>query len=193
MPRQDGRIGRDAASGVSGQLAKVGGGTAGFDFSRICWSGAVEGTSGCTGTLVANTTATASGTPATDWACTRDNVTGLVWSLQTKPNGTWDAANAVTYPDAGHNTATRCGYSSGWRMPTHREMLSIVNNDLSAGPTIDAAYFPTTASVEYWTGSLYGPTSPASQAWTVSFGNGEARYRTRSGSSPARLVVDSAP
>ena len=107
LPHQDARYGRDVAN-----PPKVGGGAAGFDFTRICWNGSPEGTASgpnlCTGTLVANTTATASATPATDWACTRDNVTGLLWSLQTQ-TASWNAATDATYADAGHNTPARCG------------------------------------------------------------------------------------
>ena len=57
-PRQDGRFGRDRAG-----MAKVGGGAAGFDFTRLCWSGDAEGSGTCTGTLVANTGASASAMP----------------------------------------------------------------------------------------------------------------------------------
>ncbi|MDP3616447.1 MAG: hypothetical protein Q8R49_01285, partial [Rhodoferax sp.] len=65
LPRQDGRFGRDVASPV-----KVGGGAAGFDFSKVCFNGDVQGSGTCTGALVANTSAAATGTPSTDWACT---------------------------------------------------------------------------------------------------------------------------
>lgn len=61
----DGRYGRDAAASV-GQLGKVGVGAAGFDFSKIANDGSV---------LPANATL---GSSTTDWACTRDNVTGLI-------------------------------------------------------------------------------------------------------------------
>ena len=45
-PRQDGRFGRDRAG-----MAKVGGGAAGFDFTRLCWNGDAEGSGTCTGAL----------------------------------------------------------------------------------------------------------------------------------------------
>lgn len=173
LPRQDGRYGRDAAY-AAGQLPKVGGGAAGFDFTRICWNGSPEGTTGgpnpCTGTLVPNTTSTASASPAMDWACTRDNVTGLVWSLQTQ-QASWTTATGVNFAKTGHNTPARCGFSSGWRVPALRELLGIVHygqrNDNIA---IDTTYFPGTQASNYWSSDV-NARSPA-YAWIVNFSNG---------------------
>ncbi len=181
-PQQDGRFGRDVATPT-----KVGGGAAGFDFSKVCWNGDVQGSGSCTGTLVANTTGTAGGAASTDWACTKDNVTNLIWSLQTL-SANWDAASAPTYPDAGHNSATRCGFSSGWRLPTRRELLSIVHNGLATGPMIDAAYFPETRSSWYWTSDTYAPNQSASSAWIVNFGNGDTGSSNKTISDYVRLV-----
>jgi hypothetical protein len=69
-PRQDGRYGRDAAA-AAGQLTKIGAGSAGFDYTKIANNGS---TLPSTATL---------GTGPTDWACTKDNVTGLIWEVKT--------------------------------------------------------------------------------------------------------------
>jgi hypothetical protein len=66
----DGRYGRDAAA-AAGALPKIGAGIDGFDFTKIANNGS---------TLPAGA---ALGTGATDWACTRDNVTGLIWEVKT--------------------------------------------------------------------------------------------------------------
>jgi len=66
----DGRYGRDAAN-AAGQLSKAGAGSAGFDFSKIANDGSV---------LPASATL---GSNPSDWACTRDNVTGLLWEVKT--------------------------------------------------------------------------------------------------------------
>lgn len=166
MPRQDGRFGRDAASPV-----KVGGGAAGFDFSKVCFNGDVQGSGTCTGALVANTTGTATGTASTDWACTKDNLTNLIWSLQTQ-TATWKAASAGTYPDAGHNAASRCGFNTGWRLPTRRELFGIVHNGLVTAPMIDSNYFPSTVSDRYWSSETYAPNT--SNAGDVYFNRGDA-------------------
>lgn len=180
LPRQDGRFGRDAASSV-----KVGGGAAGFDFSKVCFNGAVQGSGTCTGALVANTSATATGTPSTDWACTKDNVTNLIWSLQTQ-SATWNAASAGTYPDAGHNGASRCGFNTGWRLPTRRELLSIVHRGLVLPHMIDANYFPGTIGDWYWTSDTYAPNP--SGAWTVYFGYGNSYAGNKTYTGYVRLV-----
>ena len=182
-PHQDGRYGRDAAA-AAGALTKIGGGAAGFDFSCVLWNGTVINGSNCTAGLVANTTGTASGTPGTDWACTKDNVTGLVWSLQTQ-TASWNTATGASYPNAGHNTPSRCGYSTGWRLPTRRELLSIVHRGQS-NPAIDSTYFPATQSSRYWTSDTHAP-DPAS-AWNVDFYDGYANANGKTSNNFVRLV-----
>ncbi|MEN9372683.1 MAG: hypothetical protein RIR79_235 [Pseudomonadota bacterium] len=164
--RQDGRFGRDVAG-----VTKIGGGAAGFDFTKVC----MNGTLNCT--TAANTGAVPA---ATDWACTKDNVTNLIWSLQTQ-SATWNDATVATYPDAGHNTANRCGYGTGWRLPTRRELLSIVHNGVSSSPAIDVNYFPATVGDWYWTSDTYAPYP--SDACFVNFDDGypDADYKTYSG------------
>lgn len=182
MPRQDGRFGRDAASPV-----KVGGGAAGFDFTKVCFNGAVEGTTSgsntCTGTLIANTTATVSGTTSTDWACTKDNVTNLIWSLESG-FGDWTTYAQNTLPTA-TNGASRCGFSTGWRLPTRRELLSTVHNGLASGPMIDANYLPDTQS-NYWTSDTLA--LDPSGAWTVNFDTAYIGYGSKGGTKYVRLV-----
>ena len=87
----DGRYGRDAAA-RSGALVKKGDGAAGFDFTKIANDGRE---------LPATATM---GTRAGDWACTRDNATGLTWEVKTPGRGglrshwnkyTWFNTNAT--------------------------------------------------------------------------------------------------
>jgi hypothetical protein len=70
FPRQDCRYGRDPAV-VSGNLIRTGGGAKSFDYSKIANNGTVVPLSA------------ALGSSAADWACTRDNVTGLTWEVKT--------------------------------------------------------------------------------------------------------------
>ena len=177
--RQDGRFGRDPAA-----PAKVGGGVGGFDFTKVCFNGDLQGAGTCTGALVANTTASATGAPTTDWACTKDNVTNLIWSLQIQ-TATWDTAAVNTYPDAGHNSVTRCGFATGWRLPTRRELLSIVLRD-SRIPAIDANYFPSTQGNYYWTSDTFAPNP--SGAWIVDFFDGSTLADFKTASDDVRLV-----
>jgi uncharacterized repeat protein (TIGR02543 family) len=182
MPRQDGRFGRDAAS-----FTKTGGGVGGFDFTRICFNGAAEGTTSgpntCTGTLLANTTATASGTASTDWACTKDNVTNLIWSLESGW-GDWTNYAQTTLPTA-TNSATRCGFNTGWRLPTRRELLGIVLFGSSA-PSIDESYLPTSTRDLYWTSDTTARYSD--RAWFVNFADGLSFYNGKVDDLYVRLV-----
>ncbi len=73
--QQDAYFGRDAQA-KAGTLTKVGGGMAGFDFTKIGASGKVLAKQG--ETWSDNGTEAAS----TQWDCVRDNVTGLVWEVK---------------------------------------------------------------------------------------------------------------
>jgi hypothetical protein len=158
-PRQDARFGRDANT----SLGKIGGGDAGFDFTKISNSG---------NPLLANAVL---GTAANNWACTRDNVTGLIWEVKTSnPStpGLRDDANTYTWynPDvssnggdagstgnatscnstltacntqayvAAVNAASLCGRSD-WRLPSYKEALSIFYAQMVGAPPYDSVYF----------------------------------------------------
>jgi len=185
-PRQDCRYGRDAAAAVG--MPKVGGGTKGFDFSKIANNGSVLPESAVLGS------------GATDWACTRDNVTGLIWEVKTNSglrsqghSYSWYSSNTATNGGSvgtasGGTCATggRCDtekfvadVNSGsglcgatdWRMPTQNELISIVDYGRT-GLTIDPAYFPNTPASSFWSASAHA--SHSGGAWLVYFGYGNA-------------------
>jgi hypothetical protein len=159
-PRVDARFGRDAQA-ARGALSKQGAGDAAFDFSKICMNG-----SSCAAATVANTGAN----PApTDWACTRDNTTGLMWSLQTFSNLTWEQALDPARL-AQQNSSGRCGFASGWTVPSLRQLLSLVHHGRYE-PAIDADFFPGT--VAYWHWSLdANVVAGAYRIYALHFGTG---------------------
>lgn len=109
---QDADYGRDAAS-AAGALVKVGAGEAGFDYTKIANNGAV----------LPATAALGSG-PG-DWACTRDNVTGLVWEVKTDDGGLRDKDWTYTWFNS---DPTRNGGSVGdWGTHTCGSMSSYWN------------------------------------------------------------------
>lgn len=164
---QDALYGRDADT----QLVKVGGGAAGFDFTRICNNGEAEGEGGCPVDMTADDI----GDGANQWACTRDNVTGLMWEIKsldsTHLRYYQHTYSILTKVDEGVVTATYgtenrgtchddincdtdkfviqvnangglCGYAD-WRMPIKKELRSILNLARHT-PASDIDYFPDT-------------------------------------------------
>lgn len=189
-PRQDGRFGRDAKASA-GTLVKVGGGAAGFDYSKIANDGSDLG-AGVGLTL---------GTNATDWACTRDNITGLTWEVKVndvthlRDKGwtyTWyNSDNATNGGAPGTvsggsclatgrcdtekfvadvNSSALCGFNTGWRLPTQRELFTLAHLG-AENPSIDSTYFPNTKNLDYWSATPSAVYSP-SGVWTVVFNSG---------------------
>lgn len=160
---QDAEVGRDDLA-KNGQLTKLGGGNAGFDFSKISASGEK---------LPAN---------ATEWNCVLDNVTGLMWENKTKENqfdtyALYDSNNTSNNGSIGNwnngknsqlyvldmNQKTWCGYSD-WRMPSASELLSIVDFGVK-DIAIDSQYF------SYTQPNWYISATPSLQHanWQVNF------------------------
>ncbi len=182
---QDGDYGRDALA-RAGKLRKTGGGKAGFDFTKIANDGSVL-----------PKTAKLGNQPK-DWACTRDNVTGLLWEVKTADSGLRDKDNSYSwynpdnktnggsagYPNRGTcyggiscdtdgyvkavNALKLCG-KSAWRAPKQAELLSIADYG-NYKPAIDTAYFPNTAVRGYWSSSPVA--YDKGYAWIVDFGYG---------------------
>jgi hypothetical protein len=209
-PRQDARYGRDAQAAAA-TLTKIGAGAAGFDFTKIANNGT---------TLAATAVI---GTDATDWACTKDNVTGLIWEIKTagglrdrvhtylwySTQGATNGANAGALGTdtcggslspspynnqcntqnlvAAVNATTLCG-ASDWRLPTQKELLSIIHAGASY-PSVDAAYFPNstpTFAINHWTASTYA--DDPTYAWTVNFFNGSSVPALKANGNNVRLV-----
>ncbi len=177
-PGQDGLLGRDAVArqdiiNTTSVLGKTGAGEAGFDFTKISNSGNPLAPAAALGAGPAN------------WACTRDNVTGLVWEVKvdddTHPRHrgwtyTWynstganDGGSAGTSAGGACLTTDRCDTekfvadvnavglcgANDWRMATREELRSIMHYGRAA-PAIDPDYFPDVTMLDFfWTGSPY--------------------------------------
>src|SRR5690606_37411470 len=135
FPGQDAEYGRDALA-AAGLLQKVGGGSAGFDFTKLDDNGNPLSAS------------------ATEWSCVKDNHTGLIWEEKTTSglrsmNHTYSWYNPDSSTNGGHsgykdggscseskcdtrdyvravNMQNLCG-ANDWRMPTIDELHSIVD------------------------------------------------------------------
>jgi hypothetical protein len=165
---QDAFYGRDAAA-AAGVLTKKGGGSAAFDYTKISNNG---------GELPSNA---ALGSGSNDWACTRDNVTGLMWEVKTDNNGLRDKDWTYTWYNSDPNTnggavGTVSGgtcYQTGrcdtekyvidvnsqglcgrkdWRLPKVKELVSIVDYSRT-DPPFDPVYFPNSKTNGFfWSG-----------------------------------------
>jgi len=133
---------------------------------------------------------------ATSWVTVRDNITGLSWEMKSNYNGVenyddihdadnryaWYDSNPATNggnagnPNDGKNTeafiqamnAAHYGGYSDWRLPTFKELTSIVNFGASSPPTLVTQYFPNS----YYGGFHWSSTTHADYpeaAWGVHF------------------------
>lgn len=109
------------------------------------------------------------------WAMVRDNVTGLIWEVKTGDGTIHDGNILFTWERAMEfgttlNSQNYGGYCD-WRLPTAKELLSIVNR--STYPQINTSYFPNTKPYKYWA-SPVTPDIPLYK-WVVYFSSGAVR------------------
>jgi Protein of unknown function (DUF1566)/Divergent InlB B-repeat domain len=203
-PGQDALFGRDASARAR-KLGKTGHGSAGFDFTKLCRSGEAAGEGKCPPNP-------SPGDSRNNWACNRDNVTGLTWEVKTDdgPRGqsntySWyNPDKAVNGGDPGLKNGGKCASktcdtqayarevnalglcgASDWRLPTRRELLSIVDNG-RLKPAIYTRYFPYTSAEHYWTSSSYP--GQDNLAWQVYFLYGEVDTNEKKQGNLVRLV-----
>jgi len=140
----------------------------------------------------------------TEWVMVRDNVTGLIWEVKNAADGTQDysnprdADNTYTWYDSnpatnGGDTGTpgdgtdtedfinalnnaHFGGYDDWRMPTVKELSTLVNSG-NYNLAIDSDYFPGTVSSNYWSSTTCA--NLTLYAWRVNFsyGDGSVYYR----------------
>lgn len=203
-PGQDAFYGRDASARAR-KLKKTGYGSAGFDFTKLCRSGEMAGEGKCPPNPLP-------GGGRNNWACTRDNVTGLTWEVKTD-SGLQGKANTYTWynptkavnggkpgvKNGGSCTGSTCDTAayvkavnelglcsaSDWRLPTKRELLSVVDNG-HFKPAADVRFFPNALSSYYWSSSPYP--DQGDSAWQVYFLYGEASSNNKSQKNHIRLV-----
>jgi hypothetical protein len=171
FPNQDAETGRDAVANNNVD------GHAGFSFIKISSIGKALPAS------------------AKKWNCVQDRVTGLMWEVKTNDGRLHDKDWTYSWyePDNSKNGGSEGGQNDGkcgrtsqcdtdayvkavnavgwcgakdWRMPTRKELSSIISYNRII-PAIDAAYFPNTVAKGFWSSSPYAIFH--SYAWYVNF------------------------
>jgi hypothetical protein len=111
---------------------------------------------------------------ATEWVMVRDNVTGLIWEVKTDDGSIhdrddtygWIKARDVFIPNL---NATSLGVFSDWRLPTRKELGSILDYGRQ-NPATSTFYFQNTMAARYW--SSTGWVLSGDMFWSVNFENG---------------------
>jgi hypothetical protein len=107
----------------------------------------------------------------------QDNVTGLMWQKYMAPGmydfyGRYDFYGAFAYCE----NLTLGGYSD-WRVPTPRELSTLVDSSRLYPVPIDTNYFPDTQATDYHA-TNNSDTSSGSMQWLVDFYDGDVDYIT---------------
>ena len=205
-PRQDCRYGPDAAESV-GMAAKVGAGIKGFDYTKIANNGSALAATAVLGTATTAWACTRDNMTGLTWEVKTGANTDVRYSGH---NYAWLDSNSATnggtvgFPGGNScsstlpggqcntqalvtavNSAALCTYPD-WRMPTRRELLTLVYADGSS-PAIVTAYFPNTSGTIYWSASPVAA-SPTS-AWYVDFNSAASVYNIGKNNSLAVRLV----
>ncbi|MCV2884805.1 DUF1566 domain-containing protein [Aestuariibacter sp. AA17] len=203
-PGQDAHRGHDAVA-RNNAAEKAGTGSNGFDFTRL----------DALGDQVDDLTQS--------WSCVRDNITGLVWEVKTVGSGLHARQHSYTWyfeNDNGGSAGTQssaaascsitpcnttafvsevnrvglCNFND-WRLPTHRELLSLVHYGRTSRPYIDVSMFPSidpfsVGTLWYWTSvsSVDGASiGDAINAWAIDFSSANDNFLQKS--TPARVML----
>lgn len=189
---QDAQYGRDAQV-LKGNLIKLGGGNAGFDFTKIAQNGEKL--------AIQNQAWQLNGSEAqgTVWHCVQDNHTGLLWEVKSSEETSlhfgadtfsWYEPNAQRNggqaggQDLGMCNQKPCDTASfiqrvnqeklcgknNWRLPTPGELLSIIDQS-QTNPAVDSHYFPNLSFNAHWTAQTHAERTDA--AWYVYFTAGD--------------------
>lgn len=118
--------------------------------------------------VLAEAEATASAPPGRFAASTDtvlDNKTHLVWQRS--------AASARPFSTAAWycQSLSLGGFATGWRLPTRKELESLVDETASR-PAVDATAFPATPAEPFWTSTPYAPSQ--NRQWVVDFATGSS-------------------
>ena len=168
--KQDAMVGRDAAARTPGSGLTTNTGK-GFSYTKISHSGGVLSDSA------------AQGVGANDWACNRDNVTGLTWEIKTnistnfryvqntyswwQPDSSKNGGNSGVENAGSCSSAGRCDTlkyiadvntialcgKTNWRMPMPKELMNVGDYGAVSAPFFLGSTFPNAPTNTFRDGS----------------------------------------
>jgi hypothetical protein len=114
---------------------------------------------------------------AQSWVMVLDNETNFIWEVKQNKDGVKDydnpndADNTYNWVESNQKfvnalNAARLGGFSDWRLPSLKELKTLVDSNRK-NPAISADYFPNTQSSLYWTSTTYA--SSMNTVWCVNF------------------------
>lgn len=120
----------------------------------------------------------------------KDKQTGLTWQ-KCSVGQTNDATCSMlaSFPDWATALTTCSGLplaGKTWRLPSLKELKTIIDTNLATPPTIDTAIFPSTELNGYWSSTTYAPVTGS--AWVVAFNGGNATDTAKIGAVRVRCV-----
>jgi len=110
-----------------------------------------------------------------------DTKTKLTWQ-QTPPSTDYQWTDAQTYCSG---LGTTLG-GTGWRLPTVKELQTLLDFSRTGAPYFDTTAFPSTLKQDFW--SRTPVASDSTQAWAVFFENGDTGLFTRTNKLSVRCV-----
>ncbi len=153
------------------------------------------------------------GLPSATPSCIHDQVTGLIWEVKRDDDQLRDKDWTYTWhnPEAANpgladgnggcfggsrcdtakfvadvNAVGLCGYHSGWRLPSRKELVTIGHSGRFSSPQIDQGFFPNTVNGWYWSRDDWAPDN--GYAWLVLFRDGYPNADLKSKPFYIRLV-----
>lgn len=120
------------------------------------------------------------GSDSKNWACTRDNKTGLIWEVKTDDNTSRDKDWGYYWNDSYNyvnavNSQKMCGKNT-WRLPTKEELLTISPSAYGTGffeETFASGYLSS-----YWSSSILD--GSVNGVWYVDFKDGTTGFGSNS-------------
>ena len=109
-----------------------------------------------------------------------DTKTGLVWQRAVAPG-------SYTWSQAGSYCGGLSLAGTGWRLPSVKELMTLVDFTVASGATIDATAFPNTPANWFWSSSPMVTGNPSTE-WSVNFGNGRTAESDVGPASQVRCV-----